>query len=148
MTTDNLVAQTNALDEKSHTSIQIKYQNNQLFKGIIRIPCYNHTFALAIHDFEQEEEIFTILKDIKKFSLFLRTKSIRIAMGEVCPGFMPTRWTIAFDIGLWLYNNVHRIIQLYYFGPSLSGNIIIRRKRQFERILTYSIPMLVTIFMP
>lgn len=116
--TDNLVAQVSALDEKSEKSISKRYIS-EIFTSFIRFPCYNHTLALAINDFANESDIFEDIKDIKKFSLLLRSRQAKIALGSICPGYVITRWTVIFDITFWMYQHVNQIISLFYFPPTI-----------------------------
>ena len=56
----------------------------------------------------------SMVSDIKNFSQIMRSRNILNCIHRACPKYCPTRWTILYDISLWIVKNFLRIKKMLY----------------------------------
>jgi hypothetical protein len=145
ITCDNLKAQVNAIAGK--TSFQSTEPPGNL-KGVIRMSCVCHTLSLAIHDVSISSNFPKCFNANHEISLLMRKKPFRSYLKVVCPGWCKTRWTNAFDNGVWMLIHSQNLINLRTKCPFFLFKEFSSHLTTFDYLLFESIPLTLLSLLP
>ena len=113
ITTDNLLAQVQAVSPRSESSFQ--YQSlNPNDKYIMWISCICHVIALGIKVFFKKDPYETMLDDLNILVHTLRRKPIRQFIKSTIPAPSTTRWNVIYYQMMWIINHEDSLVKLVH----------------------------------
>ena len=111
ITSDNLIAQVQAINPREESSFQY-VSDNPNDKCIIWNSCICHVLALGINLFFQDEAVAPMISAFKDVVCLLRKKPIRQYIKATCIAPSNTRWNVIYSQMLWCIRHITEIVNL------------------------------------
>ena len=110
--TDNLKAQTSAINHSSPNCFQNRSSNPQV-KGILWLSCSCHSLALALVDISKSSVYGVYIETIRKAVNFMHLKSVVNFLKIHCPSSSRTRWTGMWECANFFFKNHEKILNSF-----------------------------------
>ena len=141
ITSDNCVAQVQALSQRSEQSFQF-ISDNPDDKSIIWVSCICHIIALGIRHFFNEPGVEEMINDFKLLVSTIRKKPIRHFIQATCIAPSNTRWNVIFLQMMWLIKHSEEMFLLYKCSDKDLSKYIDPIREIIKKVMLETIPTL------
>ena len=141
-TTDNCIAQVQAISQRSETSFQYCSENPE-DKTIIWVSCICHILALGVKSFFDDDAIDPDIRDFQALVVALRRKPIRKFLNATCVAPSNTRWNVTYLQMQWMIEHFEELLGLFNCHDASLNKYIDPIRAIIPKVMTETIPSII-----